>query len=263
MRQGRLIGRGRTAEIFEWGEGQILKLYLPGWNSAIAEIEARLARQVYATGLNVPAVGEVVQVEGRTGVVYERVVGESLLWHLSTQPWRVLAFARLLAELHAQMRRCTAPELPSLRERLEKKIRAADPLSPELRERALAALRQLPDGNALCHGDFHPDNILMTSRGPIIIDWLDAARGHPLADVARSSLLFRLGEIPPGTRGRALIELIRSWFQAEYLRHYRQLCSVRQEEIDAWGLPVAAGRLSEGIAGEEKQLIALVRKRKA
>lgn len=46
--------------------------------------------------------------------------------------------------------------------------------------------------------DFHPDNVLLAARGPVIIDWPDATRGQPLADVARTSLLLRLGGLPPG-----------------------------------------------------------------
>src|SRR5215475_12266456 len=32
----------------------------------------------------------------------------------------------------------------------------------------------MPDGDRLCHGDFHPLNILGNTLDPMIIDWLDA-----------------------------------------------------------------------------------------
>jgi len=44
-------------------------------------------------------------------------------------------------------------------------------------------LAQLPIANTVCHGDFHPDNIMLTPTGPIVIDWIDATQGHPAADI--------------------------------------------------------------------------------
>ncbi len=65
---------------------------------------------------------------------------------------------------------------------------------PELRQRALDALEQSPDGVALCH----PDNALMSVSGPIIIDWPDVTLGHPLADVARTLILCRHWAVDAG-----------------------------------------------------------------
>jgi aminoglycoside phosphotransferase (APT) family kinase protein len=60
----------------------------------------------------------------------------------------------------------------------------------------LEGLERLPQGAALCHFDFHPDQVLMTQRGPVVIDWMTAFRGHPLADVARSCVLLSFGQAP-------------------------------------------------------------------
>jgi len=45
-----------------------------------------------------------------------------------------------------------------------------------------AALRELPDGEALCHGDFHPRNVIVDGDELTIIDWVDASSGPPAAD---------------------------------------------------------------------------------
>ena len=50
----------------------------------------------------------------------------------------------------------------------------------------LEAIAEMPDGDRLCHGDFHPLNILGDTADPLIIDWPDARRGEPAADVCRS-----------------------------------------------------------------------------
>ena len=41
-----------------------------------------------------------------------------------------------------------------------------------------------PERPALCHGDFHPFNVMLSPRGPIVIDWNNAHIGNPLEDVA-------------------------------------------------------------------------------
>jgi len=254
---GQPIARGRTAEIYAWGDGQILKLFNAGWHPGWVDYEARVARAVYETGAPVPAVGDVIELEGRLGLVYGRVEGPSLLRRIQARPWTFPAAGRLLAELHAALHEKRAPTLPPQRERLERRISAAQPLTPELRARALAALQALPDGDRLCHGDFHPDNILITARGPVIIDWVDATRGNPLADVARTIVLLT-GAIPP-MPGRRLIEALRGKFLAIYRARYRRLTSAGEQEIAAWLPVVAAARLDEGIAEEQERLLALVR----
>ncbi|MFD1910018.1 phosphotransferase family protein [Paenibacillus rhizoplanae] len=56
----------------------------------------------------------------------------------------------------------------------------------------LSRLAELPDGEKLCHGDFHPDNILMDDK-LWVIDWMTGVRGNPAADVARSVIMFSIG----------------------------------------------------------------------
>lgn len=258
MSKGALIGQGRIAEVFAWGDNQVLKLFRdwcpPDW----VDREAQIARTVQATGLPAPVVGEVVEVDDRRGILYQRIEGPSLFEKLNAKPWTLVQAARLLAELHAAIHACDVPQLPPLKRHLEGKIRDAKPLSEAQKQAALAALAQLPDQNKLCHGDFHPDNVIMSPHGPVIIDWPTASRGHPLADVARTSLLMRVGGLPPTPARRLLVQALRSAFQEIYLRRYLQRRPFSQEDLAAWELPVTAGRLSEDIPEERHRVLELV-----
>lgn len=256
---GEPIALGRTAEVYAWGEGQILKLFRDWFPADGVEYEARIARAVHEAGLPVPAIGKVVEIGDRLGLVYERVEGPSLLETSATKPWTLLRSARLLAQLHASLHASTVPELPSQRERLENNIRAAGALPPDVKEATLKALHKMPDDDRLCHGDFHPDNVLMTARGPIVIDWIDAVRGNPLADVARTCLLFSLGALPPGTPARWLLEAGRRPFHMTYLKRYFQLLPGDRQQLSAWQPVVAAARLAENISEEQDRLLALVK----
>ena len=133
------------------------------------------------------------------------------------------------------------------REQIEQGIALAKDLSETEKQAILAVLARLPDGNALCHGDFHPDNLIMTDHGPVIIDWLTGRRGNPLADVARTVLIIQTGGLPPGIPYvmRLLINASRSGLVTIYLARYRQIRSASQAEINAWQLPLLAARLFE------------------
>jgi uncharacterized protein (TIGR02172 family) len=256
---GAPIGIGRTAEVYGWGEGQVLKLYRADMPAEWVAHEASVARIVADAGLAAPAVGELIEVDGRVGIVYERISGPSMLDALARQPWTLGRHARQFAELHAGMHATSRPELPSARESLLRALRAAPRLPEPTRRSLLDALATLPDGDAVCHGDFHPDNIVISSRGPVVIDWMTVTRGNPAADVARTVLLFRAGVLPEGTPAgkRIATEFFRRAFLSAYLRAYRALRPLPDAEIDAWLPLLAAARLNERILAEQKTLLRL------
>lgn len=256
---GRLIGRGRTAEVFDWGAGRALKLYYRGVPDEAVEHEAAAGRAVCAAGVPAPQVFEVVTVDGRGGIVTERVEGRSMVAQLKRRPWQVSRLGQQLAELQSAFHAVPAAGVfPPLRDRLRQRIvDDANPLPGPLKAAALGVLDRLPDGSALCHGDFHPDNVVMTARGPVILDWNDATRGHPLADAARTRLLLRIGESPGVSRlERWLTNRVRGAFCAAYTRRYLARTGVSLALIDAWALPVAAARLAEQIDEERALLLA-------
>ncbi len=261
--QGTRVGVGRTAEILAWGDGRVLKLLFEGLPKRMAEEEARATGRLHELGLPVPQVEGVVEEQGRHGIVFERIQGPSMLSRVTRFPWPVTRMARVLADLHGSIHRHRVPELPPLHATLDRRIREAPGLSVEEKGEARDALRELPDDSAVYHGDFHPGNVLLAPQGPIVIDWIDAHRGHPSADVARTILLLRLGELPEGTKRRWLIDALRRRLQKAYLRRYRMVRGISEIELEAWLLPVAAARLADGIPEERRRLVQMVRERLA
>ena len=193
-----LIGRGRIAEVFAWGDDQVLKLFYEGQALDWIKEEARISRLVYETGVATPAVGDVIEVEGRHGIIYGRVHGTSMLTELSSSPWKVFQSAKMLAKLHASMHEKKVTSLPSQRQNLQHSIQSASALTEQKKSTILKVLDSLPDDHRLCHGDFHPDNIVVSAHGAMVIDWTTASQGSPLADAARTSLILQMGELPPG-----------------------------------------------------------------
>ena len=50
MKKGALIGKGRSAEVYEWGESQALKLYYEGYRPEWVTYEAEMGRIVAEAG---------------------------------------------------------------------------------------------------------------------------------------------------------------------------------------------------------------------
>jgi Ser/Thr protein kinase RdoA (MazF antagonist) len=247
------LDEGRTAEIFAWDEGRVLKLYRAEFPREWADWEAKITRAISEAGVPAPQIFEALDVEERRGIVMERVTGPSLFADLIANVFNVVKHAHLLAELHAQMHECTVPDLPSQHESLRQRIQEAN-VSPAIQTAALQQLDRLPEGTALCHGDFHPGNVMLTTNGPRILDWPTAMSGNPVGDVARTSLILRLLEPSPEMSIPWALRLVRDIFHATYLRRYRQIRLVSREAIEAWLLPVAVARTLENVAYEHDNL---------
>jgi aminoglycoside phosphotransferase (APT) family kinase protein len=253
-----LIAEGRTAEVYAWKEGTVLKLFRDWVPQGQVEYEARLARAVHASGLPVPWVGGIVEVDGRTGLIYQRLDGPTLLESLKRRPWTLARTAHLLATLHVELHaKRVCADVPEQKRRLEKKIEAGSLLSPRLRAQALSALKHLPSGEALCHGDFHPGNVLITPSGPILIDWIDATRGHPCADVARTLILARFALPEGGPMAQKILVRSARWMTSIYLREYTRIRLIQASDVEEWIPVIAAARIEEGV-GEAERLAELV-----
>ena len=243
---GSMIGQGSDAEIYASGKDRVLKLFFPSRPRTTAETEAQAARVAHEAGVPTPAVGEIIELDGRYGVVFERIDGPSMGAQMGTHPWQLRRLARQLAELQAAVHACKAPELISLKDEIRSEISRTAALDAGVKEVVLRRLERLPDGDSLYHGDFHPGNVMMSPRGPVVIDWPCGRRSDPLADIARTWLLMRMC-IPlllADTKGRRLITVLLAAYYGLYLRRYRQLRSFADEELAAWKLPMVALRLA-------------------
>jgi len=257
---GKPIAYGRTAEIYAWHNEQVLKLFYDWFELENIEYEARIARAIHASGLFVPSVGDIIQVNKRNGLVYQRLDGGTMLQNMARKPWNILKYARRMAELHFKMHTCVIQvNIPSQRQKLVSKIRHAEDLPKHLRVKIMTALESMPDDNKLCHGDFHPENILMTTQGEIVIDWIDASNGNPLADVARTTILA-LGATETSQIQDSLQKALVRMFHVAYIHYYFKLSPNSKAEYNRWLPIVAAARLSENISELQKWLIAKAEK---
>ncbi|MEC0239291.1 aminoglycoside phosphotransferase family protein [Paenibacillus dokdonensis] len=256
-----IIASGRTAELLAYEPQRVLKLFREGFPLRAVEQEFRVSREVYASGLRVPEPFEMKEHNGRMGIVYEEADGLTMLAAISRDPGIIKEEAGRMARLHAEIHKRKVDGLPRQKAMLADQITEAPFLTEEEKGRTIAGLDLLEDDSWLCHGDYHPDNIMLGHK-EWIIDWMTAMSGSPAADVARTLLLLRTGtlpeELPPPVQ--ELFARIREQLTVEYLQEYMKLTDISHEQVERWMVPIAAARLVEWIPPQEKeQLLKLIR----
>ena len=260
---GTLVAVGRTSDVYEYGAGAVVKVPRAQVPDHWAMLEAEYTAAVRTRDVPAPSVIDLIEVDGRRAIVFERIDGRSMWDHMLDEPERIPEFATLLADTHRRIFAAGPPDaLDGLIDRMQRKLGDVAQVSPDERSEACELARSLPRGAALLHGDLHPGNVLMTSSGPVAIDWFDASIGHPVADVVRSSLLMRpfgdRGDPPhlPGADPAMLTELHDS-----YVGEMVGVLDLDPEVLGRWEAVVAASRLSEGAQSDEPALVEMWRAR--
>ena len=183
-----------------------------------------------------------------------------MLEDMKARLWLLWKHARSLAELHVQIHRQSITGLPFYKDRLGYDISNNIHVSEPLKNKALDLLARLPDGETLCHGDLHPGNVLITKKGPVVIDWMTACTGSPWTDVARTSLILSIGAKAAGKQIHPLLRTAIRAYQCTYLNRYQALRENTGDELRLWKPVIATARLSENIVPEREALIRMVEK---
>jgi hypothetical protein len=125
-------------------------------------------------------------------------------------------------------------------------------------------LARLPDGEALCTGDFHPGQLMLSNGQCVAFDWPGAKRGDPLFDYVRTRVLLSIGEPPPGMplALRFLAKVGRRLLVSSYMRSYERNAAqpVDRPRVREWEIVNLAVRLFENIPGERPRLLRRFRK---
>ncbi|PAK55758.1 aminoglycoside phosphotransferase family protein [Paenibacillus sp. 7541] len=261
------IGQGRTADIFEHHEDEnmIIKLYKRSFPEDAINQEFQISNLVYSLGINTPQPIELIQLDHRKGIIFRRISGVSLLKIMGKSPLSINKHSRKLATLHHNLHgHHVVGELRQQKNVLSNNIKSASALTESEKNIIIDYLEKLPhDNNRLCHGDYHPDNVMVGEEN-WIIDWMTGMYGNPAGDVARSVILLSTGTMPNGTSKHinSVINFLRDKLKKEYVRHYIELSGLDYADIDRWILPVAAARLVEWMPKEEQeQLLKIIKER--
>ncbi|MBS4196076.1 phosphotransferase family protein [Lederbergia citri] len=253
----KIIGKGNTAEVYEFGKKDVIKLFYDTIPLEWVKREFENSKLINELGIPAPTTKSMEKINDRIGIVYERIVGKNFTQMLSSKPLLVLKHASNFAKLQALYHTKIADNLPSQKEYLSKNITYTNLLNLEEKKIILEKLRDLPDDNKICHGDYHSDNITFQNGEAKILDWMTCTSGNPAGDVARTLIIMKFSFLPQDMpkATKILIQLVRNVFVRAYLNSYIKLANISKVNIAEWLLPVMAARLTEGIPDGEKQFL--------
>ncbi|MER5755058.1 phosphotransferase [Streptomyces sp. NPDC002088] len=168
---GRLLGSGRTADVYEIDGAWVLRRNREGRGNAAAE--GAVMEYVRGYGYPVPRVrlGD----DSRTDLVMERLSGPTML--------------------QANAAGALGPE------------EAGRTLAGLLRALHTIPGRRTPSARVL-HLDLHPDNVILTPDGPRVIDWANTEEGDPGLDWGMSAVILAqvaVGDEPVAQPARAML----------------------------------------------------------
>jgi aminoglycoside phosphotransferase (APT) family kinase protein len=222
---GELVGAGRSADVFARGRDEVLRRY---HSPRDTEREVAAMQHARAHGFPVPA----ARALSSTEIAMARVDGTTMLSDLMQRPWRLPGHAATLAALHERLHAIHAPAWLDA---------------------------PLGEGDSLLHLDLHPDNVMIGARGPVVIDWPNAARGPGAADVAHTWIVLACS-LPPAGISRRVVSLAgRRLFLRLFLRSFGRddvaayFAAAGRYRLENRTLPAAelksVSRLIERVAG--------------
>ncbi len=226
-------------ELFVTDEG-FVKVFGDEYTKAGILNEALNQARVEETDLNIPKVKSIEVVDGKWSIVMDYIEGETLSELMRKHPEKEDEYLELFVGLQRSVLSKRVPMLNKLKDKMQGRISEAK-LDATTRYDLHTRLDSLPKHYNLCHGDFHPSNIIITKDGtPYIIDWAHATQGNASADVARTYLMFYL-------EGKEQLA-------EKYLKLYCLKSDTAKQYVQKWIPIVAASRLTKAKPEEDEFL---------
>ncbi len=235
MKLDRVIAVRNNKTIYRDGDSCI-KVFSKEYSKADVLNEALNQSRVEETGLNIPKALGVTTLDGKWAIVSEFIKGKTLSQLMEENPEKKLSYIEKLVDIQLDVQSKTCPLLNKLKDKMNAKISACD-LDATTRYDLHTRLDGMPKHNKLCHGDFNPSNIIISSDDtPYIIDWSHATQGNASADAARTYLLFWLKGDIDGAR--------------DYLEFFCKKSNTAKQYVQKW-MPIVAA--SQSVKGNEKE----------
>jgi aminoglycoside phosphotransferase (APT) family kinase protein len=232
----------------DWRRSLIVRLLPSPDRAPQAEREAAVQGWSADHGYAAPRVLAVLRPDEGLGYptqVMERAPGTTMLDAVASKPWRARRLVDGLAGLALELHALPTGDFPSDPGTLvEHRLNLPRHVAGQLDRPRLAAALERAEGLAgramggptvVCHGDFHPLNVMVDGEAASVIDWTDAGLGPREADVARTVLLFHVARIAASTTiERQALRLAGPWLANRYLRTYQKGAALDGERMRVW-----------------------------
>ncbi len=257
------IGVGRTAEVYDYKDDKVLKLFYSAFCAKTIEDEYLIAKNISTATSLVPKVYDIVHTRNRTGIVYEKIKGKMLSDYLSGNIINTRKIIRKFAQTQKRISNINAENVPNHTDKLRQRITSSHLLSDSEKETVLKYL-SIINNNEICHGDYHPENVFVDPNHDFkVIDWANMFVSNKYIDIARTYYLIKSGKSLNGkTKLGSLIE----WFGRQIIAKFYWEEVKTGKGIKEYFLPclfiVIIARYDENIEQEKKWICNYVKKNK-
>ena len=269
------IASGGTAEVYAYETDKIAKVFHDNIPDEAINHEFLVSRLISTIVVRSPKMYELIENTKERGYIAERIFGRSMLDYIMKKEGDIEELLHQFTSTHYQLHNILFSNtlgssvntiLLSTHEWLKQRISWTNDLTEKEKIELYKDLYELPDGNSICHNDYHPGNLIITedTYEICIIDWCDVSIGNPLADVARTILAFSPTELPPEIppEVQSMLQEGRKLMKELYMKEYRKLSGMNLLELDKWIPVVAASRLFCEGESSKVYLLDLIRNRK-
>lgn len=243
MKLDRVIAVRNAKTVYRDGD-RCIKVFNEDFSKADVLNEALNQARIEEVGLNIPKILEVTMIDGKWAIISEFIKGKTLAQLMQENPDKADEYLELFVDLQLEVQSKTCPLLTKLKEKMNRKISAAD-LNATTRYELHTRLEGMPKHNKVCHGDFNPSNIIISEDNkPYIIDWSHVTQGNASADAARTYLLFWLNGNIDGAK--------------KYLDLFCEKSNTAKQYVQKWMPIVAASQSVKGNEHEREFLLSWV-----
>ena len=192
VKQSTLVAQSDKIEV-RCLDGKAYKIFDRSFLYSAVLSEALLQTLAFESGIPVPRVHGIEEIDERTAIVSDCIKGNTLSSLIAENPAKRDELLELMTDLQLKIHSCTVSDVKKLKHRLLREIKAAPYIDEVKKYEIMTRLSSMREHNKLCHGNFGPENIIIDSHGqPFVLDWAAATRGNASADVARTYLKLSL-----------------------------------------------------------------------
>ena len=258
----KMIAQGGEAEIYDIGEEKILRV-MRKQNVKQFEHEKKLFKTLLDNNISVPYVYEYLEIDGRSAEIMQKINGDTMLSLFKKQPLKSPSEIKRMARMHIQILDINhACGLNSIEDIINYFISKPPLIEKKLIDFVLKIFEELPHDKHLCHGDFHPGNIMLQDGKYYIIDWSGAYLSNFVSDIAHTYLLMKhIPEIPGMSKMQhSIISLTGSYGAKVYLKEVSKIKKVDLALFSKWTVVMSFLRVYYGMASEKSGRIDYLQK---
>ena len=239
MKLDNCIYKGALKSVYQENE-KAIKVFAPNYSKTDVLYEALNTARVEDAGMDIPKLLAVSFEDGQWSITSEYIKGKTLSNLMKENPDKIDTYIDQMVDLQLEINQKQNPLLNKLKDKLSFQINELDMINDSTKYELRTLLEAMPKHTKLCHGDFNPDNIIVTEAGKLyVIDWVHATQGNASADVARTYLLLALNSIKIADK---------------YMNSFCLKSATDKKYVEHWIPIVAAAQLGKN-KPEEKDLL--------